>query len=71
MQLLPMTMAPKGFTVGQALALPAQWKAEPDERARAEAERVALAEAEAAERSAELEIKKVRRPDAWRPRDTA
>ncbi|WP_437050824.1 DUF2637 domain-containing protein, partial [Streptomyces sp. enrichment culture] len=57
-QLLPMTMAPKGFTVEQALALPAQWEAEAAERARAEEERRALAEAEAAEREAELEIKK-------------
>ncbi|MEJ1202888.1 MULTISPECIES: DUF2637 domain-containing protein [unclassified Streptomyces] len=58
-QRLPMTMAPKGFTVDEALALPAKWKAEADERARAEEERQALAEAEAAERAAELEIKKV------------
>jgi hypothetical protein len=57
-QLLPLAMAPKGFTVEQALALPAQWEAEAAERARAEEERRALAEAEAAEREAELEIKK-------------
>ncbi|WP_371681599.1 DUF2637 domain-containing protein [Streptomyces sp. NBC_01276] len=38
-QLLPMTMAPRGYTVEQALALPAVWKAEAAERARAEAER--------------------------------
>ncbi|MFJ4276185.1 DUF2637 domain-containing protein [Streptomyces coelicoflavus] len=58
-QRLPMTMAPKGFTVDEALALPAKWKAEADERARAEAERESLAEAEAAEREAELKIKKL------------
>ncbi len=73
-QLLPMTMAPKGFTVDQALALPAQWKAEADERARQEAERQALAEAEAAERAAELEITKLAaagRVEAARHRVTA
>ncbi|MGV9915560.1 DUF2637 domain-containing protein [Streptomyces tendae] len=58
-QRLPMTMAPRGFTVDEALALPAKWKAEADERARAEAERESLAEAEAAEREAELKIKKL------------
>jgi hypothetical protein len=57
-QLLPMTLAPKGFTVDQALALPARWEAEAAERARHEAERRALDEAEAVEREAELEIKK-------------
>ncbi|WP_309097541.1 DUF2637 domain-containing protein [Streptomyces sp.] len=73
-QLLPMTMAPKGFTVEQALALPAQWEAEAAERARAEEERQALAEAEAAERAAELEIKKLEtagRVEAARHRVTA
>ncbi|MFH9090945.1 DUF2637 domain-containing protein [Streptomyces sp. NPDC017673] len=58
-QRLPMTLAPRGFTVEQALALPAQWEAEAAERAREEAERAALAEAESAERAAELEIKKL------------
>ncbi|MGW2586245.1 DUF2637 domain-containing protein [Streptomyces virginiae] len=38
-QLLPMTMAPRGYTVEESLALPAKWKAEAAERARAEAER--------------------------------
>jgi hypothetical protein len=57
-QRLPMTLAPKGFTVEEALALPARWEAEAAQRARAEEERRALAEAEAAEREAELEIKK-------------
>ncbi|WP_327267127.1 DUF2637 domain-containing protein (plasmid) [Streptomyces sp. NBC_01232] len=38
-QLLPMTMAPRGYTVEEALALPAKWKDEAAERARAEAER--------------------------------
>jgi hypothetical protein len=59
-QRLPMTLAPKGFTVDQALALLAQWETEAAERARAEPERAALAEAEAAERAAELEIKKLK-----------
>lgn len=38
-QLLPMTMAPRGYTVEEALALPAKWRAEAEDRARAEAER--------------------------------
>lgn len=38
-QKLPLTMAGQGFTVEEALALPAKWKAEAAERARAEAER--------------------------------
>ncbi|MEU6594711.1 DUF2637 domain-containing protein [Streptomyces sp. NPDC046881] len=59
-QRLPMTLAPKGFTVEQALALPAQWEAEAAERARQEEERKALEEAAAAERAAELEIKKLK-----------
>jgi Protein of unknown function (DUF2637) len=59
-QRLPMTLAPKGFTVDEALALPAQWETEAAERARTEAERAALAEAEQAERAAELEIKRLK-----------
>ncbi|MFI1154995.1 DUF2637 domain-containing protein [Streptomyces sp. NPDC020817] len=38
-QLLPMTMASQGFSVEEALALPAKWRAEAEERTRAEAER--------------------------------
>ncbi|WP_170198340.1 DUF2637 domain-containing protein [Streptomyces chryseus] len=38
-QLLPMTMAPRGYTVEEALALPAKWAAEAEERAEKEAER--------------------------------
>jgi Protein of unknown function (DUF2637) len=38
-ELLPITMAPQGYTVEEALALPAKWEAEAAERARAEAER--------------------------------
>ncbi|MFJ2203315.1 DUF2637 domain-containing protein [Streptomyces violaceusniger] len=38
-QLLPMTMAPRGYTVEEALALPAKWQAEQEERQQAEAER--------------------------------
>ncbi|MFI5672950.1 DUF2637 domain-containing protein [Streptomyces sp. NPDC051704] len=53
-QLLPMTMAPRGYTVEEALALPAKWKAEAAERARAEAERE-RAEAERLRRQAKLD----------------
>ncbi|MFI6006685.1 DUF2637 domain-containing protein [Streptomyces sp. NPDC051366] len=38
-QKLPMTMAAQGYSVEEALALPAKWKAEAEERQRAEAER--------------------------------
>ncbi|MEV7835364.1 DUF2637 domain-containing protein [Streptomyces subrutilus] len=38
-QLLPMTMAPRGYTVEEALALPAKWQAEAQERDRVEADR--------------------------------
>ncbi|MFG2978754.1 DUF2637 domain-containing protein [Streptomyces sp. NPDC048331] len=37
-QLLPMTMAPRGYTVEKALALPAKWDREAKERKRAKAE---------------------------------
>ncbi|WP_189986802.1 hypothetical protein [Streptomyces capoamus] len=47
-----MTLAPKGFTVEQALALPAQWEAEAAERARQE-ERKALEEGGRAGRGVE------------------
>ncbi|MGW4690498.1 DUF2637 domain-containing protein [Streptomyces sp. NPDC004244] len=50
-QLLPMTMASQGFSVEEALALPAKWKAEAAERTRAEAERE-RAEAERLRRQA-------------------
>ncbi|MFD4865281.1 DUF2637 domain-containing protein [Streptomyces sp. NPDC058412] len=53
-QLLPMTMAPRGYTVEEALALPAKWKAEAAERARAEAERE-RAEAERQRHQAKLD----------------
>ncbi|MFF3680249.1 DUF2637 domain-containing protein [Streptomyces sp. NPDC002120] len=53
-QLLPMTMAPRGYTVEEALALPAKWKAEAAERARAEAERE-RAEAERLRRQAKAD----------------
>ncbi|WP_371793780.1 DUF2637 domain-containing protein [Streptomyces sp. NBC_01471] len=36
---LPMKMAPRGYTVDQALALPATWEAEAEKRQRAEEER--------------------------------
>ncbi|WP_328868623.1 DUF2637 domain-containing protein [Streptomyces sp. NBC_00304] len=36
---LPMTMAPRGYTVEDALALPAKWEADAAERVRKEAER--------------------------------
>lgn len=38
-QLLPITMAPRGYTVQEALELPAKWKAEAAERQEREAER--------------------------------
>ncbi|WP_329039926.1 DUF2637 domain-containing protein (plasmid) [Streptomyces sp. NBC_01725] len=41
-QMLPITMAPHGYTVEEALALPAKWKAEAAERDRLEAERARL-----------------------------
>ncbi|MFD5899791.1 DUF2637 domain-containing protein [Streptomyces sp. NPDC060366] len=41
-QMLPITMAPHGYTVEDALALPAKWKAEAAERDRLEAERERL-----------------------------
>lgn len=41
-QKLPMTMASQGFSVEEALSLPAKWKAEAQERERAEAERERL-----------------------------
>jgi hypothetical protein len=51
-QMLPITMAPRGYTVEEALALPAQWQAEADQRAAEEADRQAEAEAQEAERKA-------------------
>ncbi len=41
-QMLPMTMAPHGYTVEEALALPAKWKAEAAERDRLKAEEARL-----------------------------
>ncbi|MEU3634593.1 DUF2637 domain-containing protein, partial [Streptomyces fradiae] len=58
-QLLPMTMAPRGYTVEQALALPAKWRAEAAERARAEAERERL-EAERDRKQAEEEQRRAK-----------
>ncbi|MGW3378406.1 DUF2637 domain-containing protein, partial [Streptomyces hydrogenans] len=60
-QLLPMTMAPRGYTVEQALALPAQWKAEADQRAEEEAERQAESERQEAERKALAEAQEAER----------
>lgn len=40
-QKLPMTMAPRGFTVEQALALPEEWERQQEEREQQEAERAA------------------------------
>ncbi|MER5740470.1 hypothetical protein ABT117_33055 [Streptomyces sp. NPDC002262] len=51
-QLLPVTMAPRGYTVEEALALPVQWKAEADQRAAEEAGRQAESERQEAERKA-------------------
>ncbi|MFJ4493180.1 DUF2637 domain-containing protein [Streptomyces diastaticus] len=68
---LPMTMAPRGLTVDEALALPGRWAAEAarreEEQQRAEAEEAAAAEArelraqaESERRRAELEITRAR-----------
>ncbi|WP_371637719.1 DUF2637 domain-containing protein [Streptomyces zaomyceticus] len=58
-QLLPMTMAPRGYTVEEALALPAKWKAQADERKAEEEDRKAEAEVAEAERNANLKIKEL------------
>ncbi|MET9957192.1 DUF2637 domain-containing protein [Streptomyces sp. NPDC006339] len=58
-QRLPMTMFDQGYTVQEALALPAKWKAEADEREAAEDARKAKAEAAEAERNAMKEISKL------------
>lgn len=58
-QMLPITMARHGYTVEEALALPAKWEAEAAKREAEEAARKAEDEATAAERAAELEIKKL------------
>ncbi|MCP9946789.1 DUF2637 domain-containing protein [Streptomyces somaliensis] len=58
-QLLPMTMAPRGYTVAEALALPAKWRAEAAERARAQAE-AERAEAEAERERAEAEQRRAK-----------
>ncbi|MFB7983799.1 DUF2637 domain-containing protein [Streptomyces vinaceus] len=55
-QRLPMTMAGQGFTVEEALALPAKWRAEADKRAKERAEEEAAKQrAEEEERRAEAE----------------
>ncbi|MFD7720748.1 DUF2637 domain-containing protein [Streptomyces sp. NPDC059814] len=51
---LPMTMAPRGYTVEDALALPAQWESEAAERTRQEAERQRV-EAEQARQQAKAD----------------
>ncbi|MFF7366028.1 DUF2637 domain-containing protein [Streptomyces sp. NPDC008125] len=48
---LPITMAPRGYTVEEALALPERWQAEEEERARQKAERERKKEREDAERA--------------------
>ncbi|MFJ3099600.1 DUF2637 domain-containing protein [Streptomyces hydrogenans] len=60
-QMLPMTMAPRGYTVEEALALPAQWRAEADQRAEEEAERQAESERQEAERKALAEAQEAER----------
>ncbi|MFH9959674.1 DUF2637 domain-containing protein [Streptomyces roseolus] len=60
-QLLPMTMAPRGYTVEEALALPAKWRAEAEQRQLEEADRQAKAEAEEAERRAERAVQDAER----------
>ncbi|GAA3265452.1 DUF2637 domain-containing protein [Streptomyces lavendulae] len=55
-QRLPMTMAGQGFTVEEALALPAKWRAEAEQRAKQQQqEAAAKQQAEAEERRAEAE----------------
>ncbi|MFF9344892.1 hypothetical protein ACF1CG_34695 [Streptomyces sp. NPDC014773] len=66
-QLLPMTMVPRGYTVEEALALLAQWKAEADQRA-AEAEADGQGRAEAARVRAESRsARRRRRQRSWPP----
>jgi hypothetical protein len=56
---LPLTMAPRGFTVDEALALPEQWEKEAAERAEAKAERERLeAERRRQEKRREAEQKR-------------
>ena len=56
-QRLPMTMAPHGYTVQQAQALPAKWRQEAAERQRAQAERDRVEAEQAAERAKQDRIK--------------
>ncbi|MFB7032104.1 MULTISPECIES: DUF2637 domain-containing protein [unclassified Streptomyces] len=60
-QRLPLTMAAHGYTVEEALALPAQWQAEADQRKAEEADRQAESEAQEAERKAAKAIKDAER----------
>ncbi|MFF9594240.1 DUF2637 domain-containing protein [Streptomyces sp. NPDC014646] len=61
---LPMKMAPSGYTVEEALALPARWKAEADQRKAEEADQQAEREAEQAEREAERAAEQAERKAA-------
>ncbi|MFI5621550.1 DUF2637 domain-containing protein [Streptomyces sp. NPDC051567] len=58
-QMLPMTMAGQGYTVEEALALPAKWRAAAEERQRAEADQV-HAEAERGRVEAERQRQQVK-----------
>ncbi|WP_264483174.1 DUF2637 domain-containing protein [Streptomyces pinistramenti] len=58
---LPMTMASRGYTVTQALELPAQWEAAAEQRRAKEAKRQADAEAEQAKQQAEAEAEQAER----------
>ncbi|MYV70398.1 DUF2637 domain-containing protein [Streptomyces sp. SID2131] len=57
-QLLPLTMAPRGYTVEEALALPAKWQAEAEQRQTEEDARQAERKAQEAERQREEEDRK-------------
>lgn len=56
-ELLPITMAPRGYTVEAALALPAKWEAEAAERAEKEAKRKRAEERRRAEQAKEDRIR--------------
>ncbi|GAA2639898.1 DUF2637 domain-containing protein [Streptomyces axinellae] len=59
-QLLPMTMAGRGFTVEEALALPGKWKAEAEERERTEAERHRMEDVRRAEQAKADRLRAIR-----------
>ncbi|MEW1701038.1 DUF2637 domain-containing protein [Streptomyces sp. NPDC091278] len=56
-QRLPLTMAPRGYTVEEALALPAKWREEAEQRKTAADDRKAEADAQETERKADRTIR--------------